>query len=177
MDATSLDFEVDDTRVTGRVTLEKGGEWPHVFARLDLGALDLDRYLPARRAEAASPKRKGEGGDPLDDTVLPADLLRKLHFEIDAKLARLQIRGAQLTDVKVAARGANGLLTVDRLSAGAYGGTLDATGSVDARRGAPVASSRTEVRPTQRGRAVPRRDRQVRLCRNRELFLRIERQG
>ncbi|AMK11149.1 AsmA family protein [Pseudodesulfovibrio indicus] len=145
LEASNLDFEVDDTRVTGRVALEKGGEWPHVSARLDLGALDLDRYLPARRAEAASPKRDGGGGDPLDDTVLPADLLRKLHFDLDAKLARLQIRGAQLADVKVAARGADGLLSVDPLSAGAYGGTLEVTGSVDARRGAPVASSRTEV--------------------------------
>lgn len=144
LEASNLEFEVDDTRVTGRVAVERGGRWPHISVRLDAGALDLDRYLSVKGGGTPA-QSSGGGKAPLDDTLLPAELLRKLDFNLDAMVARLQVGGAQFTDVKVSAKGDGGLLAVDPLAAGAYGGTVKLTGSVDARQGAPVAASRVEV--------------------------------
>lgn len=144
LEATNLEFEADSTRVEGRLAVEKGGRWPHFSVRLEVGALDLDRYISVK-GDGTPARESGGGKVPPDDTILPAELLRKLDFGLEAKVARLQVGGAQLTDLKVSAKGDGGLLTVDPLVAGVYGGTAKLTGSVDARQGAPVAASRIEV--------------------------------
>jgi AsmA protein len=138
-----VELSVDGTRIVGRGTVERGGAWPRFTAHLDVGDLDLDRYLPPEHGGSASPD-KGRSGLP-DDMVLPAKVIRRLDFGLDAKVAKLTLGRAHFSNVAVAAKGADGLVTVDPVFAQAYGGTLKLTGTVDARNGAPVVATRTEA--------------------------------
>ncbi|OIQ52167.1 putative assembly protein [Pseudodesulfovibrio hydrargyri] len=132
-----MELSVDGTRIVGRVTVERSGEWPRITAQVDVGDLDLDRYLPSGHGAA--------GAGLSDATILPGRVLRRLDFGLDAKVARLKLGGALFSNVAVAASGVDGLVTVDPFFAEAYGGTIRLTGTVDARSGVPVTRTRTVV--------------------------------
>ncbi|WP_338667521.1 AsmA family protein [Pseudodesulfovibrio methanolicus] len=140
-----VELSVDGTRIVGRGAVERGGAWPRFSAHLDVGDLDMDRYLPPEHAANGSGSGVQAKSGMLDDTVLPGRVLRRLDFGLDAKVAGLTFGGAHFSNVAVSAKGADGLVTVDSLAAEAYGGTLRLTGTVDARQGLPVAAVRTEA--------------------------------
>jgi len=136
-----LELSVDGTRIVGKGVVERGDTWPRFTAQLDVGDLNLDRYLPPEHLV----NQDKAGTSPLADTVLPGRVIRRLDFGLDAKIAQLKFGGAHLSNVAVAAKGADGLVTVDPVFAEAYGGTLKLTGTVDARGGVPVTRTRIEV--------------------------------
>ncbi|MGE4420845.1 MAG: AsmA family protein [Pseudodesulfovibrio sp.] len=140
-----MELSVDGTRIVGKGTVERGGSWPRFTAHLDVGDLDLDRYLPPEHVADGEASKEPVKSGLMDDTVLPGKVIRRLDFDLDAKIARLTLGKAHFSNVAVAARGADGLVTIDPVSAEAYGGTLKTTGTVDARQGVPVTATRTEV--------------------------------
>jgi AsmA protein len=140
-----VEFSVDGTRIVGKGAVERGAAWPRFTASLDVGDLDLDRYLPPERAGDEEAVREQTQSGVLDETVLPGRVIRRLDFGLDAKIAKLTLGRAHFSNVALAAEGADGLVTIDPVFAEAYGGTLKLTGSVDARQGVPVARTRTEV--------------------------------
>jgi AsmA protein len=140
-----VELSVDGTRIVGKGAVERGDAWPRFTAQLDVGDLDLDRYLPPEHAAGEEAAQEQAKSGVLDDTVLPGRVLRRLDFGLDAKIARLTLGRAHFSNVAVAAKGADGLVTVEPVFAEAYGGTLKTTGTVDARQGVPVTRTRTEV--------------------------------
>ena len=139
------ELTVDDTRVVGGGLLERGRDWPRFVLRLDLGDLNLDRYLPPGHPEASAESQEKAKSGLMDDMVLPARVLRRLDLDLDARISGLILGGAHFSNVAVGIKAAEGLLTLDPMSAGAYGGTLSLNGTVDARQGAPVVRTRSEV--------------------------------
>ncbi|XXJ20471.1 AsmA family protein [Desulfovibrio caledoniensis] len=140
-----VELSLDGTRIEGAGAVERGKAWPRFAVRADVGDLDLDRYLPPGHGASGEVAREKAQSGELDDTVLPGKLIRRLDFSLDAKVAKLKLGGARFENVAVAASGADGLVTVDPLFAEAYGGTVKLTGTVDARQGAPVVRTRSEV--------------------------------
>ncbi|MEZ7197946.1 AsmA family protein [Pseudodesulfovibrio karagichevae] len=140
-----MELSVDGTRIVGKGAVERGGAWPRFSAQLDVGDLDLDRYLPPEHAADGEASQEQARSGLMGDTVLPGNVIRRLDFDLDAKIAKLTLGKAHFSNVAVTAKGADGLVTIDPVSAEAYGGTLRLTGTVDARQGVPVAATRTEV--------------------------------
>ncbi|WFS61498.1 AsmA family protein [Pseudodesulfovibrio thermohalotolerans] len=140
-----MELSVDGTRIVGRAMVKRGGKWPRWEAQVDAGDIDLDRYLPSDHAEKGAVSQERAKSGQLDDMVLPADVLRRLDFDMDVKVARLKVGGANFSEVSAAAKGGNGVLTVGPLSASAYGGTLKATFTADASKGAPVVETGIHV--------------------------------
>ncbi|WP_319584300.1 AsmA family protein [uncultured Pseudodesulfovibrio sp.] len=140
-----VELALDGTRLVGKASVERGREWPRFTAQVDVGDLDLDRYLPPGHKVAGDAAQEKAQAGLLDDTVLPGRLIRRLDFDLDAKIAKLKLGGAHFSNVAVAVSGADGLVTIHPVFAEAYGGTLKMTGTVDARQSQPVASTRTEV--------------------------------
>ncbi|EGB14303.1 AsmA family protein [Pseudodesulfovibrio mercurii] len=140
-----VELSVDGCRIVGKGTVERGRAWPRITAQVDAGEVDLDRYLPPKHGEneGAAQEQAKAGG--LDDTVLPAGVIRRLEFDLDANAAGVKIGGAKLGKTAVTAKAEGGLVTVDPMVAEAYGGTVKVSGTVDARQGAPVVRIRSEV--------------------------------
>ncbi|WP_207260391.1 AsmA family protein [Desulfovibrio sp. Huiquan2017] len=136
------ELSVDGCRVTGRGVVERGGAWPRFTVQLEAGEVDVDRYLPLGRAVGGASRAWTRGELP-DGAVLPAEILRRLDFDLDVKAAGLSLGGARFTNVAASAVCRAGLLTVDPLSAEGYGGVVRVAGNVDVQQGEPVVRIRS----------------------------------
>lgn len=154
-----LTLNLDDTTLAGRMAL--GFASPLLHLTLEGESLDLDRYLPsaalavpegAGEAERASPASggsdTGESGTAeaaAEEAVTeesgdgaPSALLRQLDLALDLRLAELELRHIRLSPFAIEVAGDAGELRLEALEAGLYGGSLRATGALDAR-SAPMA--------------------------------------
>ncbi|MCK6372194.1 MAG: AsmA family protein, partial [Gammaproteobacteria bacterium] len=134
LDLTALEFELDQTRISGSAGLQ-GFDQPLARFDLALDAIDLDRYLAPEAADGAA--GGGSGGDaaPTGDDI-PVETLRELRLDGRLAIAQLVYAGAKLADVSATVRADGGRLRIDPLAARAYGGQfrgnigVDATGPV-----------------------------------------------
>ncbi len=140
--ATRLDpfhITLDDTKASGfvRVLSTQG---PVVRARLDVDAIDLDRYLPppapaGQAGKAGAQASAGGGaGKTADD---PFAGLRPLDLKADIKIGRLVVKKARMQDVRVSIASKGGVLKVAPIAARLYQGKLDGSLTLDARRRTP----------------------------------------
>lgn len=136
--ATKLEpfsITLDDTHAKGYVRLldTKG---PVVRARLDVDAIDVDRYLPppaeqpAATAKQAEAKGKAAGSDPFAP-------LRTLDLEADLRIGKLVVSKAHLQDVTVKVVSKGGVMKVAPIKASLYQGKFDGRVTLDARKKTP----------------------------------------
>ncbi|MCQ4294481.1 AsmA family protein [Pseudomonas stutzeri] len=162
--ANSLAFEeltlkLDDSTFTGRLAIS---DFARQALRVDLKGdrLNLDRYLPppskeqaaeaARKSEVKSTQASaiGSGTTPLpnaptqqawsDAALLPLAQLRKLDTEVNLAVGSLTAMKIPLDGFNLKARTRNGLLTLQEMRAGLYGGRLDGSASLDVRPPQPL---------------------------------------
>jgi AsmA protein len=124
----SLKVRLDDTRVEGKLEIQSHPIPVYSFdIRAD--AMDADRYLP--------PKKTGEKPATATPgsavTSLPVDTLRTMNLDGKLVVGKLKIANLRLQDIQLQAKGKDGLLTLNPLSAGLYSGTYKGNVSVDAR--------------------------------------------
>ncbi len=137
-EATRLDpvqLTLDDTKATGYVRLlsTKG---PVVRAKLDLDAIDLDRYLPPASEEKAandSEKAKASANGSKD----PFAALRTLDLQAQASIGKLTVSKAKMRDVVVKVTSKGGVLKVDPMGANLYEGKYQGKITLDARSRTP----------------------------------------
>ena len=143
-----LDVRLDDSRLTGTITLTDFAA-PGVRFALALDALDLDRYLPAPGEEAAPPAAEAPtapggtargGASPGAAAAagagqLPLETLRALDLEGGIDIGRLQAMGLESRDIHLSARAEGGRVRLHPLRAALYEGRyagdvrLDFTGA------------------------------------------------
>jgi AsmA protein len=147
-------LRLDDSRFTGHAALD-----PDRGLRFDVAvdSLDADRYLPrANDAPGSTPR------DPAEPTRIPLDLIRRLHVDGKIRAGELVMFRTRLTDVEAGLRGADGVLTVDPLSAALYAGTAHGKATVDARGEEAVVRLDQQISAIQVGELLESRfDRQV----------------
>lgn len=139
--ATRLDdlkIGLDDTRIDGSATLR--GE--AVAFKLNVDAIDLDRYLPAQgQAPAPAPAKDGAakpaGGSagskaqsaPAEQPLLPVDTLRDLNIDGVLNVGRLIINKLLAEQVRLTVKAKNGRLVlgqqVEKFYQGGYKGSLN----------------------------------------------------
>lgn len=120
----SLRLRLDDTTITGSGAIGFAAQ-TLVRARLEMDAIDLDRYLPpeTETAEAAA----------AEDVPLAFDWLQGLDLDAALKIGMLKLNGLTLTGVDARAVASDGVLTLQPLTAALYGGKLRGSARLDAR--------------------------------------------
>jgi AsmA protein len=123
-----LQFELDQTRITGRLGLRDFAS-PVTTFDLKLDDIDLDRYL--------EPEAKPASGAPAGSateapTEIPLTTIRALQLDGRLQVARLIYDGAKLSAVSMDVRAADGRLRLDPLTMQLYGGKMRGSIAVDA---------------------------------------------
>ena len=124
----SLKVRLDDTRLEGKLGIQSHPIPVYSFdIRVD--AMDADRYLPPKK-KGVKPAAATPGSAV---AFLPVDTIRKMNLDGKLVVGKLKIANLRLQDIQLQAKGKDGLLTLNPLSAGLYGGTYKGNVSVDAR--------------------------------------------
>jgi AsmA protein len=126
-----LKATLDDSKLSGEVryTLDNGA----LFARLNLDAINADRYLapteetPAEESQAANTQAAPE------TDLLPLETLRSLQLDTGLNIGELIINAIPIRQLAVNATATDGLVTVNPLSGQLYEGSFKANASIDAR--------------------------------------------
>lgn len=83
--------------------------------------LNLDRYFPPAR-----PGPGNDSADPKDDPKVDLSALKNLDLSGEARVGQLQARGIKTQNLRVVMKAAKGRLDVAPLTAGLYGGSVNA---------------------------------------------------
>jgi AsmA protein len=126
-DIKNLIMTLDDTQIKGSVGVTSFA-LPAIRFKLDINALDLDRYLaPADKSSKpiASPAILLAGGF----SVLPVETLRKLNAEGTVSLGKLKANGLSMQGIHLNLSTKNGVITtqqsVKQFYQGSYTGNLN----------------------------------------------------
>lgn len=127
---SDMDFRLDDTRLTGKVS-QGAGEKPMTKLDVTLDAIDADRYLEPD----PPPKPPGADGTPAIATPadLPIDTIRDLRLDGRLAIGKLRYDGLALSDVSLTVKSDGGQLRIDSLKAKLYGGSVAGSLGMDAR--------------------------------------------
>jgi uncharacterized protein involved in outer membrane biogenesis len=129
----NLVAKVGKSDLSGRATLDMGGEQPSASAKLHAKAIDLVELLPATdKDDAAAGVQKTSDGRIFPDDALPLAVLSKANGKIELSVDRLTTPKLVLDKVAITAGLDNGNLTT-KLAVRIAGGTVDATIDIDAR--------------------------------------------
>lgn len=116
-----LDAELDGTTVTGQARVQRVDGLREYFARLDVGELDLDRYLPP-----GQPGGEDAAQESGDGPLFEMDAVRRLLLDVEARCEKLRVKGVWLSKVTAKAKARHGMVRLSPVSADLYGGTLSA---------------------------------------------------
>lgn len=132
LDVSDLRLAVDNSTMQGFISAV-GRTDPFVSLDLRVDALNLDRYRvqPAEDNTGAAPARQD------DRIALPLREFRALNGNATLAIEEFTAAGVRCTNARVQARAAKGLVVLESLQAGAYGGKLQASGSLDVRHETP----------------------------------------
>lgn len=140
LQVSDLTLKLDETTLqgSGLYNLAK----PQVSLNLKGDTLNLDNYMgsseAATSAQAAksTPSAKGWSKDP----ILPPLPLGVIDADIALSFDKVIIQSQEITDITLNAAAKGGVLTVSKLDANAFGGSLNSTAKIDARKTSPVMS-------------------------------------
>lgn len=103
-----LALRLDDTRVTGSASL-KG---PAVGFSLALDAIDVDRYLPAEKAQSDTPKGAPAPAATGDEPLFPIETLRALDLDGVIDIGQLTVKKLLAEQVQVRIKAKQGRLEI-----------------------------------------------------------------
>jgi AsmA protein len=146
----SLQLQLDDTHVTGRLRVDDFAK-PAVDFAVQVDQLDLDRYLPPHEKETAatpaSPGQTAAGGA----EALPVDALRGLNLAGTVRVGTLKAYNLRSSDIEFTIKSKDGLLRVHPAVASMYEGHYSGDVSVDVRGKTPQLSLNEHVKGIQVG--------------------------
>lgn len=112
---------------------------------LHVNQIDLDRYKMKKTAETAaqatpppiSPPSVPATAD-AEAPLIPVELLRGLNFTADIRVDTLKAAKMNMANIELKASGRDGLIKLEPLTAGLYGGTINVRGDLDSRAAVPA---------------------------------------
>jgi AsmA protein len=150
---TSLQFQLDDTHVNGRLGVDNFAN-PAIDFAMQADQIDLDRYLPPPTKDAATapatpatPAATAAGGA----EALPVEALRGLNLTGTVKLGTLKAYNLRSTDIEFTIKSRDGLLRVHPAVASLYQGQYSGDVSLDVRGKTPQLSLNEHVKGIQVG--------------------------
>jgi AsmA protein len=135
---TSMTLEMDDTTLTGQMSVPLGGDGVYRFD-LSADSINVDRYMaPADTSGGASAGAQ-------DDIEIPADLVRTLNAKGSLKLDRAFLSGMTFENVVLGVNSANGQLRLHPISAELFEGTYNGDVRINAAREIPSISVNEKI--------------------------------
>ncbi|ADH84766.1 AsmA family protein [Desulfurivibrio alkaliphilus] len=136
-----LRLVLDDTSIGGEVTVHDLARQDLAF-KIEVDAIDLDRYLPPESEEQPVTPETAAAGTAL----LPVELLRELLLEGELKVGELKVSGLRVSNFMMQARARDGEIRVAPLQAALYQGEMDSTINIDARGEQPQLQTTNRLR-------------------------------
>ncbi len=112
---TDLAGRLDDSRFDGRASVGLGDP-TRIRARLNIDAIDVDRYLPPETDAPAADDAAAT------TTELPLESLRGLDVEAGLTIGKVTVMGLAITDAKADLQVKDGRLELNPMAASMYGG-------------------------------------------------------
>jgi len=149
-EATALQFQLDDTHVTGRLRVDDFAS-PALDFAVQADQIDLDRYLPPREKENAAAPASPGGAAAGTAEALPVETLRGLNLTGTVKLGALKAYNLRSSNIEFTLKSRDGLLRVHPAVAGLYQGQYSGDVSLDVRGKTPQLSLNEHVKGVQVG--------------------------
>lgn len=128
--AWKLDGALSGNRFESSGRAGLGGKVPNVQAQARFDSLDLNKLLLPEKPTAAAPATSGPAPA---DTPVALDGLATLDGRFSLSAGAFAFRQYRLSDVKIDAALDTGTLRIARLAGRAWGGSIDASGSAEAK--------------------------------------------
>ncbi len=134
---SGLDAVLDSTPIRGELSL-LDFDRPRLALDLQVGEIDLDRYLPQdQEAEAEEKPDAEDAASPKPDS-LPIDWLRQQRLVAKVALERLHWQGLQFAETHAQLSANQGLWEVESLDGRINDGTVEASAKLDVSGGIPL---------------------------------------
>ena len=147
--ATSLTAHLDDTRLGGSARVDDFAA-PAIGFKLQVDAIDIDRYLPpqAEQAEAAPATPAAAGASA---GLLPLETLRGLNLNGSFTLGSLKAFNLRSTNIEFTVKAKDGLVRVHPAGAVMYQGQYTGDITIDARGDTPAIAMHERMTGIQAG--------------------------
>lgn len=125
---------LDDTKINGNASL-KGSA---IGFDLDVDSINLDRYLPPVKEEAAAPAKTADAKGSGDEPLLPVELLRSLNLNGSLKIGQMVIKKLTAKQILVTVKASEGKITTEQKIGAFYQGSLNGVVNLDVAGKTPV---------------------------------------
>lgn len=129
----------DQTKGTGALSADLGGNKPQVSGKLDLDKVDTNLYMAAP-TEGEEPATKDTGGPPPDWSDDPIDVsgLQAINADFTMSIGEVLVRDIKIGRTAVAMALVDGLLNLDLTELNLYGGTGSGKVTLNGRKKVPA---------------------------------------
>ena len=134
---SGLSAMLDSTSIRGEVSVLDFDQ-PRLALDLQVGKIDLDRYLPQAQETETEDNAGSDDAAPAASGGLPVDWLRRQQLVARVGLERLRWQGLELTETQAQLTADQGLWEVESLNGRVNDGTLQAGAELDVSGGIPL---------------------------------------
>lgn len=134
---SGLDAVLDSTPIRGELSL-LDFDRPRLALDLQVGEIDLDRYLPQDQEAEVEEKPDAEGAASSKSSSLPVDWLRQQRLVAKVALERLHWQGLQFAETRTQLTANQGLWEIESLDGRINDGTVEASAELDVSGGIPL---------------------------------------
>ena len=134
---SGLDAVLDSTPIRGELSL-LDFDRPRVALDLQVGEIDLDRYLPQDQEAETEEKPDAEDVASPKPSSLPVDWLRQQRLVAKVALERLHWQGLQFAETHAQMTANQGLWEIESLNGRINDGTVEASAELDVSGGIPL---------------------------------------
>jgi len=138
-------LNLDQSTVEGTAAVTGLAGKPAYELAVHVDQIDLDSYKMKKAAETAgqsTPPPAAPAAAPAaaatEPQLIPVEMLRGLNFTADIRIDTLRAAKMNLADIALKASGRDGLVKLEPLSAGLYGGTINVSADLDSRPAVPT---------------------------------------
>lgn len=124
-------FSAANIEATGQLDIAYGNKVPNVVAKLEVGDVDLDRFLPEKEAETQNSKQNNTNNKASVEPDLTA--MKSVNLDVNVKVKSVKVANMKTQNWVFKMAMKQGVANVSQLSAALYGGTIKASAKLDGR--------------------------------------------
>ncbi|MGB0866170.1 MAG: AsmA family protein [Granulosicoccaceae bacterium] len=149
LDIPKLKFQLGDTNFDGEAKLTGLDQaMPSVSFNLAGDSLNVDKLLGTSAQDTANTESTttAESNAPANDAIeLPTDLMRSLDINGQMTLENMIVSNVEMSAITLQLKAKDGLLSIPKLAASLYEGSIDSNASLDVRNKTPLYSADAQV--------------------------------
>lgn len=124
-------FNAADIDASGKLDIAYGNKVPNIMAELEVGDVDLDRFLPKESTKTDDIKKT----DTAKAAAVEPDLtvMKSVNLDVNVKVKSVKVANMKTQDWVFKMTMNRGVANMSQLSAALYGGTIKASAKLDGR--------------------------------------------